>query len=159
MCGEAGARGLRGPGDSCPTVHPGAWSRYSPAAHLCPLSLPRVVDISLPRFSITGTYDLKKTLSQLGITRIFEDNGDLTRIVPNRTLKVGEVSPPPHRPGTGRPNTAPSPSWGARPHQAEPQPSAAPTSRGTALGRVFSVFKRGPDLLVTFWKLVQCNQQ
>ncbi|XP_016067974.1 PREDICTED: serpin A12 [Miniopterus natalensis] len=51
----------------------------------------RVVDVSLPRFSITGTYDLKKTLSQLGITKIFEAHGDLTRIVPNRSLKVGEA--------------------------------------------------------------------
>ncbi|XP_008157778.2 serpin A12 [Eptesicus fuscus] len=52
----------------------------------------RVVDVSLPRFSITGTYDLKKTLSYLGITKIFQEHGDLTRIVPNRSLKVGEAT-------------------------------------------------------------------
>ncbi|XP_004434294.1 PREDICTED: serpin A12 [Ceratotherium simum simum] len=51
----------------------------------------RVADVSLPRFSITGTYDLKKTLSHLGITKIFEENGDLTRISPGRSLKVGEA--------------------------------------------------------------------
>ncbi|XP_054422932.1 serpin A12 [Pteronotus mesoamericanus] len=51
----------------------------------------RVVDVSLPRFSILGTYDLKKILSSLGITKIFEEHGDLTRIVPNRSLKVGEA--------------------------------------------------------------------
>ncbi|EPQ01464.1 Serpin A12 [Myotis brandtii] len=51
----------------------------------------RVVDVSLPRFSITGTYDLKKTLSYLGITKIFQEHGDLIRIVPNRSLKVGEA--------------------------------------------------------------------
>ncbi|XP_032201049.1 serpin A12 [Mustela erminea] len=51
----------------------------------------RVVDVSLPRFSITGNYDLKKTLSHLGITKIFEEHGDLTRIAPHRSLKVGEA--------------------------------------------------------------------
>nr|XP_019601576.1 PREDICTED: serpin A12 isoform X2 [Rhinolophus sinicus]XP_019601583.1 PREDICTED: serpin A12 isoform X2 [Rhinolophus sinicus] len=55
------------------------------------LVMRRVVDVSLPRFSITGTYNLKKTLSHLGITRIFEEHGDLSRIVPNRSLKVGEA--------------------------------------------------------------------
>lgn len=113
---------MRERGSSFPlTVHPGAWNRYSLAAHLCPLSLPRVVDISLPRFSITGTYDLKKTLSHLGITRIFEDNGDLTRIVPNRTLKVGEVSPPCPPPQHRGPNTAPSPAP-PLPARGPPQP-------------------------------------
>lgn len=61
-------------------------------AHLCHSPLPRVVDVSLPRFSITGTYNLKRILSHLGITKIFEEHGDLTKIVPNRSLKVGEVS-------------------------------------------------------------------
>ncbi|XP_038401560.1 serpin A12 isoform X1 [Canis lupus familiaris] len=51
----------------------------------------RVVDVSLPRFSITGNYDLKRTLSYLGITKIFEEHGDLTRISPHRSLKVGEA--------------------------------------------------------------------
>lgn len=52
------------------------------------------MDVSLPRFSITGTYDLKKILSYVGITKIFQEHGDLVRIVPNRSLKVGEVSLP-----------------------------------------------------------------
>lgn len=60
----------------------------------CHLHLPRVVDVSLPRFSITGNYDLKRTLSHLGVTKIFEEHGDLTRIAPHRSLKVGEVSLP-----------------------------------------------------------------
>ncbi|XP_045671728.1 serpin A12 [Ursus americanus] len=51
----------------------------------------RVVDVSLPRFSITGNYDLKRTLSHLGVTKIFEEHGDLTRIAPHRSLKVGEA--------------------------------------------------------------------
>ncbi|ELK01172.1 serpin A12 [Pteropus alecto] len=51
----------------------------------------RVVDVSLPRFSITGTYNLKKTLSHLGIIKIFEEHGDLSRIVPHQSLKVGQA--------------------------------------------------------------------
>ncbi|XP_066198034.1 serpin A12 isoform X1 [Saccopteryx leptura] len=51
----------------------------------------RVVDVSLPRFAITGTYNLKKTLSYLGIMKVFEPNGDLNKIVPNQNLKVGEA--------------------------------------------------------------------
>lgn len=46
----------------------------------------------MPRFSILGTYDLKKILSYVGITKIFEEHGELTRIVPNQSLKVSEVS-------------------------------------------------------------------
>lgn len=72
---------------------------------------PRVVDISLPRFSITGTYDLKRTLSYLGITKIFEEHGDLTRISPHRSLKVGEVSGPglDATPSHGEPSHSPGP--------------------------------------------------
>ncbi|KAI5162421.1 Serpin A12 [Manis pentadactyla] len=51
----------------------------------------RVVNVSLPKFSITGTYDLKKTLSHMGITKIFEEHGDLTKISPHQSLKVGEA--------------------------------------------------------------------
>uniref|UniRef100_A0A5F9CSG7 Serpin family A member 12 n=1 Tax=Oryctolagus cuniculus TaxID=9986 RepID=A0A5F9CSG7_RABIT len=51
----------------------------------------RVVDVSVPKLHIQGTYDLKKTLSHLGITKIFEEHGDLTRIVPHRSLKVGQA--------------------------------------------------------------------
>lgn len=48
----------------------------------------------VPRLFITGNLHLKKTLSYLGITRIFEEHGDLTRISRHRSLKVGEVSLP-----------------------------------------------------------------
>ncbi|XP_036986103.2 serpin A12 [Artibeus jamaicensis] len=51
----------------------------------------RVVDVSVPRFSILGTYNLKKILSYVGVTKIFEERGELTRIVPNQNLKVGEA--------------------------------------------------------------------
>ncbi|EHB04104.1 Serpin A12 [Heterocephalus glaber] len=51
----------------------------------------RVVDVHVPRMHISGTYNLKKTLSQLGISKIFEEHGDLTRISPHRSLKVGEA--------------------------------------------------------------------
>ncbi|XP_004635225.1 serpin A12 [Octodon degus] len=51
----------------------------------------RVVNVRVPRIHISGTYNLKKTLSQLGISKIFEEHGDLTRISPYRSLKVGEA--------------------------------------------------------------------
>ncbi|KAM4853791.1 serpin A12 [Thomomys bottae] len=51
----------------------------------------RVVDVFVPRLHISGTYNLKKTLSQLGISKVFEEHGDLTRISPYRSLKVGEA--------------------------------------------------------------------
>lgn len=75
-----------------PRACPGKGENLS--AHLCHFSLPRVVDVSLPRFSITGTYNLKKMLSHLGINKIFEEHSDLTRIVPHQSLKVGQVSLP-----------------------------------------------------------------
>ncbi|XP_063097634.1 serpin A12 isoform X2 [Cavia porcellus] len=51
----------------------------------------RVVNVHVPRLLISSTYNLKKTLSELGISRIFEQHGDLTRISPHRSLKVGEA--------------------------------------------------------------------
>ncbi|KAJ1069878.1 PREDICTED: serpin A12 isoform X1 [Capra hircus] len=51
----------------------------------------RVADVFVPRLTITSNYDLKKTLSHLGISKIFEEHGDLTRISPHRNLKVGEA--------------------------------------------------------------------
>ncbi|XP_004682085.2 PREDICTED: serpin A12 [Condylura cristata] len=51
----------------------------------------RVADVSMPKFSITGTYDLKKMLSYLGVSKVFEEHGDLTRISPNHSLKVSEA--------------------------------------------------------------------
>nr|4Y3K_A Chain A, Serpin A12 [Homo sapiens]4Y3K_B Chain B, Serpin A12 [Homo sapiens] len=51
----------------------------------------RVVDVSVPRLHMTGTFDLKKTLSYIGVSKIFEEHGDLTKIAPHRSLKVGEA--------------------------------------------------------------------
>ncbi|XP_010337762.1 serpin A12 [Saimiri boliviensis] len=51
----------------------------------------RVVDVSVPRLYITGTFDLRKTLSYMGVTKIFEEHGDLTKISPRRSLKVSEA--------------------------------------------------------------------
>lgn len=45
----------------------------------------------VPRLSITGSYDLKKMLSYVGVTKIFEEHGDLTRISPYENLKVSEA--------------------------------------------------------------------
>ncbi|KAK2507776.1 hypothetical protein MC885_013472 [Smutsia gigantea] len=55
------------------------------------LTKQRVVDVSLPKFSISGTYDLKKTLPRMGITKVFQEHGDLTKISPDQSLKVGEA--------------------------------------------------------------------
>jgi hypothetical protein len=73
-----------------PVAFPEQWQ--DPSAHPCPFPLSRVVDVSVPKLHISGTYNLKKTLTQLGIGKIFEENGDLTRISPHRSLRVGEVS-------------------------------------------------------------------
>ncbi|XP_051006800.1 serpin A12 [Acomys russatus] len=51
----------------------------------------RVVDVWVPRFHISGTYNMKKVLSHLGISKIFEEHGDLKRISSHRSLKVGEA--------------------------------------------------------------------
>ncbi|XP_032764753.1 serpin A12 [Rattus rattus] len=51
----------------------------------------RVVDVWVPRLHISATYNMKKVLSRLGISKIFEEHGDLTRISSHRSLKVGEA--------------------------------------------------------------------
>ncbi|KAM9646712.1 serpin A12 [Trichechus inunguis] len=50
-----------------------------------------LVDVFVPKFSTTGTYDLKKVLSQMGIREIFEEHGGLTGISPHLSLKVSQV--------------------------------------------------------------------
>ncbi|XP_044517801.1 serpin A12-like [Gracilinanus agilis] len=49
------------------------------------------VDVCLPKFSIAGTYNMKKCLSDLGVTRIFDGSADLTRIAPQKTLRVNQA--------------------------------------------------------------------
>lgn len=95
---------------SSPTLWPAGESKET-LPLTCHSHVPRVVDVSLPRFSITGNYDLKRTLSYLGITKIFEEHGDLTRISPHRSLKVGEVSLPglDARPSRKEPSHSPGP--------------------------------------------------
>ncbi|XP_008835790.1 serpin A12 [Nannospalax galili] len=51
----------------------------------------RVVDVWMPRIHISATYNLKKVLSRLGISKVFEEQGDLTRISSHRSLKVSEA--------------------------------------------------------------------
>ncbi|XP_057639379.1 serpin A12 [Chionomys nivalis] len=51
----------------------------------------RVVDLWVPKLHISSTYNMKKVLSRLGISKIFEEHGDLTRISSHRSLKVGEA--------------------------------------------------------------------
>ncbi|XP_020860831.1 serpin A12 [Phascolarctos cinereus] len=49
------------------------------------------VDVSMPKFTISGTYDMKKCLSGLGVTRIFDGSAELTKISPQKTLKVSQA--------------------------------------------------------------------
>ncbi|KAM3856596.1 alpha-1-antitrypsin-like [Vipera latastei] len=47
--------------------------------------------VSLPKFNISATYSLKEPLSQLGITEIFTDHADLSRVT-GQPLKLSEVT-------------------------------------------------------------------
>ncbi|XP_059135912.1 serpin A12-like [Peromyscus eremicus] len=51
----------------------------------------RVVDVWVPKLHVSSTYNMKKVLSRLGISKVFEEHGDLTRISSHRSLKVGEA--------------------------------------------------------------------
>ncbi|XP_066883697.1 serpin A12-like [Kogia breviceps] len=60
-------------------------------AHSQEIGPRRVTDVFVARVFITGNRDLKKALPYLGITKIFEEHGDVTRISHHRSLKVGEA--------------------------------------------------------------------
>ncbi|XP_013925911.1 PREDICTED: alpha-1-antitrypsin-like [Thamnophis sirtalis] len=47
--------------------------------------------VSIPKFSISATYNLKEPLSQLGITEIFTDDADLSRVTGGRALKLSKA--------------------------------------------------------------------
>lgn len=54
--------------------------------------LDRSADLSLPRLSISGTYDLKKVLGKMGITKVFNNAADLSGISEETPLKLSQVS-------------------------------------------------------------------
>ncbi|KAM5242692.1 alpha-1-antiproteinase-like isoform 1-T3 [Hipposideros larvatus] len=51
----------------------------------------RSASLHLPKLSISGTYELKTILGNLGITKIFSNNADLSRISEGPPLKVSKV--------------------------------------------------------------------
>lgn len=47
----------------------------------------------MPRFVISGTYDLKSLLGNLGITKVFSDEADLSGVTEEQQpLKLSKVS-------------------------------------------------------------------
>lgn len=46
----------------------------------------------MPRFVISGTYDLKSLLGNLGITKVFSDEADLSGVTEEQPLKLSKVS-------------------------------------------------------------------
>ncbi|XP_055989105.1 alpha-1-antitrypsin [Sorex fumeus] len=49
------------------------------------------VNLKLPKLSISGTYDLKTTLSKMGITKVFDNDADLSGITTDKPLKVSQA--------------------------------------------------------------------
>lgn len=54
---------------------------------------PRRIDaLYLPRFSVSGDYQLKDTLKQLGIQKVFTHEADLSGVTGDNKLGVSKVS-------------------------------------------------------------------
>ncbi|XP_073493595.1 alpha-1-antitrypsin-like [Phyllobates terribilis] len=51
----------------------------------------RFVDLQFPKFSITGTVNLKETLSKMGIVDVFSDNADLSDITGGANVKISKA--------------------------------------------------------------------
>ncbi|XP_078239878.1 alpha-1-antiproteinase S-like [Pogona vitticeps] len=51
----------------------------------------RRVELFLPRFSISGSYDVKNTLQKMGITDVFKDCADLSGMTGKPKLKVSKA--------------------------------------------------------------------
>lgn len=51
----------------------------------------QLVDLFLPKFSVSGTLNLKETLSKLGIEEIFSNNADLSGITGEANIKVSRA--------------------------------------------------------------------
>ncbi|NWX28322.1 SPA3M inhibitor, partial [Notiomystis cincta] len=51
----------------------------------------RRLNLQLPKFSISGSYDVKTLLEQMGITEVFSGNADLSGISGNHDLQVSQA--------------------------------------------------------------------
>ncbi|RMB98782.1 hypothetical protein DUI87_25001 [Hirundo rustica rustica] len=51
----------------------------------------RRVELRLPKFSISGSYDVKTLFEQMGITEVFSGSADLSGISGNRNLQVSQA--------------------------------------------------------------------
>nr|AEJ35092.1 hylaserpin S1 [Hyla simplex] len=49
------------------------------------------VDLSLPKFSVSGTINLKETLSKMGIVDVFSDQADLSGIAEEANVKISKA--------------------------------------------------------------------
>ena len=49
-------------------------------------------NLHLPKLTISGTYDLKSLLGNLGITKVFSDEADLSGVTEEQPLKLSKVS-------------------------------------------------------------------
>ena len=52
----------------------------------------RRLNLQLPKISISGSYDVKNLLKEMGITEVFSSNADLSGISGSRDLQVSQVS-------------------------------------------------------------------
>lgn len=52
----------------------------------------RRLNLQLPKFSVSGSYDVKNLFEQMGITEVFSGNADLSGISGNHNLQVSQVS-------------------------------------------------------------------
>ncbi|NXE88817.1 A1AT protein, partial [Menura novaehollandiae] len=50
------------------------------------------IELHIPKLSISGTYDLKKILMDLGVTDVFSDQADLSGITGNPDVKVSKAT-------------------------------------------------------------------
>ncbi|NWS98400.1 A1AT protein, partial [Mionectes macconnelli] len=50
------------------------------------------IEVHIPKLSVSGTYDLKKILMNLGVTDVFSDQADLSGITGNPDVKVSKAA-------------------------------------------------------------------
>lgn len=69
-----------------------ALSRAGDQVYFFFLSPRRIDALYLPRFSVSGDYQLEDTLKQLGIQKVFTHEADLSGVTGDNKLGVSKVS-------------------------------------------------------------------